>query len=197
MRLGTLGSGIALATAMVALSAGCSSPLSDGPSSAEPSASTPARLRPDSLSAKIGTEVEKGFGYSVRDATDAGRTVDMRHVDLWRFCLESKGGQPKTVDLGAVPYGEKCPDHWDAHIPEIRTPRVTGKKFENAYQSLLEKGYDSLSIDVLYGSEGVVEQADMPRVDGEVCKQSPKPGAPFDPSENVKLYVAMGNCPKR
>ncbi|MBV2357581.1 PASTA domain-containing protein [Streptomyces sp. J2-1] len=140
------------------------------------------------------SEIRKGIGFSVRDATDLHRPVDMQHPEFWRFCLSRKGDSPKSVDLAAVPYEEKCPTHWDAHVPALKMPNITGQSFEHAYDTLLKKGYNSRFIDVVYGSGDTLDQQDIPRVQGDVCKQYPQPGHPFDASESVKLYVAVGKC---
>ncbi|WP_405784449.1 PASTA domain-containing protein [Streptomyces sp. NBC_01378] len=195
MKLKTLVSGVALTIAVTALSVGCSNQPSDESPSTAHTATSSASLPPDSLPVRMKSEIKKGVGFSVRDATDLGRTVDLQHAELWRFCLSRKGDGPDSVDLGAVPYGEKCPTHWAAHVPTLKTPSVIGQSFEHAYDTLLKKGYNSRFIDVFYGNGGAVDQQDIPRVDGEVCKQYPQPGQPFDPSENVKLYVAVGKCP--
>ncbi|MCG7526889.1 PASTA domain-containing protein [Streptomyces sp. OfavH-34-F] len=138
---------------------------------------------------------DKDLGYSVRDATDLGRTVDLQHAELWRACLTREGADPDSVDFGAVPRGEACPTHWNAHVPTPRTPDLVGKDFEKSYDRLLAKGYNSRFINVFYGGPGIVDQQDISRVHGEICSQSPKPGELYDASENVELSVAVGKCP--
>jgi hypothetical protein len=141
--------------------------------------------------------IKKGLGVSARDATDLGRAVDLEHAELWRACLTRKGAAPDSIDFGAVPRVEECPTHWDAHVPTPKTPNLVGKDFEKSYNELLKKGYNSRYINVFYGDNGILDQKDVPRVHGEICKQYPQPGQLFDASENVKLYVAVGRCPHK
>ncbi|MEV8568456.1 PASTA domain-containing protein [Streptomyces sp. NPDC051322] len=184
---------ILAATLMV----GCSDHPSDDAASATHSASASATLPPDSLPTKMKGAINKDLAFSVQDATDLGRTVDLQHADVWRVCLTRKGKLENSVTFGAVPRGEKCPTHWDAHVPTPQTPKVIGDDFQHAYKELLKKGYNHEFIDVLYGSDqGAVNQQDIQRVHGQVCHQYPKPGQPLDASENVKLYVALKKCPR-
>ncbi|RAJ67927.1 hypothetical protein K388_00670 [Streptomyces sp. KhCrAH-43] len=195
MKLKSLGRGMASVLAVTALSAGCSNHTSDGttPAAGRGPASTP--LPADSLPVKMKEAVEKDLGYSVRDATDLGRTVDLQHAELWRACLTREGDGPDSVDFGAVPRGEKCPTHWNAHVPTPRTPDLIGTDFEKSYGRLLKTGYNSGFIEVFYGGPGIVDQQDVSRVHGEICSQSPEPGELYDASENVELHVATGKCP--
>ncbi|MEU0787703.1 PASTA domain-containing protein [Streptomyces sp. NPDC006173] len=192
MKVRAFGNIVVVAIAVTAFTTECSE--HSAKVNPAPAHGTPTSLRPDSPPVKMKSEIKKDVGFSVRDATDLGRTVDLQHADLWRFCLERKGDAPDSVDLGAVPYGEECPDHWNAHVPDMKTPNITGKSFEKAYSSLLKKGYNSRFIDVYYGSTVELDQQDVARVHGQVCKQEPQAGRSFDASENVKLYVAIGNC---
>ncbi|MFJ5275481.1 hypothetical protein [Streptomyces parvulus] len=195
MKLKLLGRSIASILAVTTLSVGCSNHSSDGTASATPSEPAPTSLPPDSLPVKMKEAAKKGLGFSARDATDLGRTVDLQHAELWRACLTRKGAGPDSIDFGAVPRGEECPTRWNAHVPTPKTPDLIGKDFEKSYVQLLKKGYNSRFIDVFYGSNGIVDQQDVSRVHGEVCSQSPKSGEPYDASENVKLHVAIGKCP--
>ncbi|MFE7578002.1 PASTA domain-containing protein [Streptomyces sp. NPDC057521] len=195
MKLKSFGRSMASILAVAALSAGCSNHTSDGTASAAPSKPASAPLPPDSLPIKMKEAAGKGLGFSVRDATDLGRTVDLQHTELWRACLTRKGMAPDSIDFAAVPRGEKCPDHWDAHVPTPKTPDLMGKDFEESYELLLKKGYNSQFIAVFDGSRGAVGPEDVPQVHGKICSQSPKPGAPYDASEHVELRVATGKCP--
>lgn len=195
MKLKFLGRSMASILAVTALSVGCSNQSPGDAASAAPSEPSPTFLPPDSLPVKMKEAAKKGLGFSARDATDLGRTVDLQHAELWRACLTRKGAGPDSIDIGAVPRGEQCPTHWNAHVPPLETPDLIGKDFEKSYVQLLKKGYNSRFIDVFYGNDGIVDQQDVSRVHGEVCSQSPKPGEPYDASENVKLHVAIGKCP--
>ncbi|MZD10553.1 PASTA domain-containing protein [Streptomyces sp. SID5785] len=200
MKLRPMARGVALTIAAAVVAVGCSDSstgASDEQHAATGTHAGSASLPPDSLPVKVKSEVEKGLGYSLQDATDLGRTVDPEHLDRWRFCLSREDEGAQAVDLGAVPYGEKCPTHWDAHVPVPKTPDVTGQDFEKAYDALLSKGYDGRSIEVFYGSSAATAHQDLARVHGEVCKQTPRPGRDFDADENVKLYVAEGTCPEQ
>lgn len=190
-----LGRSIALILTVTALSAACSNHSSDGTASAARSGPASTPLPPDSLPVKMKEAVEKDLGFSVRDATDLGRTVDLQHAELWRACLTREGAGTDSIDFGAVPRGETCPSHWNAHVPTPKTPDLIGKDFDKSYTQLLKKGYNSRFIDVFYGGPGIVDQQEISRVHGEICSQSPKPGEPYDPTENVALHVAIGKCP--
>ncbi|MFG3101158.1 hypothetical protein ACGFZL_11665 [Streptomyces sp. NPDC048182] len=180
------------ALAMTVLGVGCSSHAAADKQTA-PTHSTTAALRPDSLTAKIRSEIKNNVGFSVRDATDLGRTVDLQHLEFWRFCLSRKGKAPDSVDLGAVTYEEKCPTRWNAHVAALKTPRVTKQSFEGAYYTLLKKGYNSRFIEV-FGSDGKVAEQDLSGVHGQVCEQEPRAGSPFEPSGSVKLHVTAAAC---
>lgn len=190
MHLGRIAGGTALVLAVAAVSAGCTDRSSDTP------APTASSLPPDSLPAHLRSASAKGLGYSVADATDLGRTVDMKRPDLWRYCFSRQDDAAGAVDFWAVPYAEKCPARRNAHVAVPATPSVTGQDFDRAYDTLLKKGYSGGGIEVYYGTDGAVSEEDLSRVDGEVCRQSPAPGRPFDADQDVKLYVAVGTCPQ-
>ncbi|WP_420036086.1 PASTA domain-containing protein [Streptomyces sp. cg28] len=139
--------------------------------------------------------MKTGLGYSLDDATDLGRTVDPQHLDLWQYCLQRNDEAQQAVDFAGVPFGEKCPTRWHAHVPTPKTPDVGRVTFEDAYSTLLAKGYSSSSIAVIYGGGEPVSPEDVSRVHGQVCKQYPRAGVAFNAEENVRLYVAVGQCP--
>ncbi|MEU6389667.1 PASTA domain-containing protein [Streptomyces sp. NPDC046939] len=199
MRRGRLGSGMALVLTVVAVGAGCTGKGAEGAAPAAHTSPTAAPSPPpDSLPVRIRAAIKGDLGYSVKDATDLDRPVDMRHLDLWRSCFSRKTDGGDAVDFWAVPYAEKCPAHRKAHVPTPKTPDVTGQDFARAYDVLLRKGYAADSIDVFYGTGGALNDEDVSRVDGQVCKQSPEPGQSFHAREDdVELYVAVGKCPRR
>ncbi|MFI0237973.1 PASTA domain-containing protein [Streptomyces sp. NPDC016845] len=199
MHLRKFSSGIALALTVAAVGAGCTNEPADRTTSAAHTSPTAVPSPPsDSLAAQLKNGVKGNLGYSAEDATDLGRPVDMQHMDLWRSCFSHKNDAAEAVDFWAVPYAEKCPARRNAHVPTPKTPDVTGEDFERAFDVLLRKGYAARYIKVYYGTDGAVSEENVPRVDGQVCEQSPKAGQPFDAREDdIELHVAVGKCPSR
>ncbi|WP_306316280.1 MULTISPECIES: hypothetical protein [unclassified Streptomyces] len=187
---------VSLAVAAGALlAAGCSSGDGTQPHTKSSSASEAKDPSHDGLADAIGKAIRADKGYSIRDATDLNRDAGHSEPRYWKVCFQEKNAELDAVDFAVVLKGESCPAEEGGHVRVPKAPRLVGADFSDAYQKVLRMGYPAYRIQVFYGSGGVLDDADLDRVRGEVCTQSPRAGAAFGDPDHVKLYVAEGRCP--